>query len=91
MRSYVYDGQVTQYQISENGDLYNEKTNNYPKGWVNAQGYRCYSLKLNGENKTLLAHRLVAETYIPNNNPERDCVNHSESVWHLKSLSIQAT
>ena len=76
MRSYVYDGQITHYQISENGDLYNEKTNNYPKGWINSQGYRCYYLNIDGKSKTFFAHRLVAETFIPNNDPKKDCVNH---------------
>lgn len=77
MRSYIYDGLVTQYQISETGELYNTLTKNYPKGWINSQGYRMYYVNINGIKKTMYAHRMVAETYIPHNS-EQDCVNHKD-------------
>lgn len=76
MRSYVYDGQVTHYLISENGELFNSQTQKYPKGWINKQGYKVYYFNFNGVRKTLYAHRMVAETFIPNNDPTKDCVNH---------------
>lgn len=75
MRSYIYDGQITHYQIDENGNLYNELTKKYPKGWVNKVGYRMYYVNFNGIKKQLYAHRMVAETFIPN--PlNKTCVNH---------------
>lgn len=76
MRSYIYDDQVTHYQISENGILYNSKTKKYPKGNISLTGYRIYNFSFNGVRKTLYAHRMVAETYIPNNDPNKNCVNH---------------
>lgn len=76
MRSYIYDGQVTHYKISETGELYNTLTKTYPKGYVTKLGYRVYYFSFNGIKKNLYAHRMVAETYIPNDDPEKDCVNH---------------
>lgn len=76
MRSYIYDGQVTHYQISEDGVLYNTKTKKYPKGYITLTGYRVYNFHFNGVKKLLFAHRMVAETYIPNNDPKKNCVNH---------------
>lgn len=76
MRPYIYGGQVTHYYISETGILYNSKTRKYPKGSINKAGYRVYNFNFNGIKKLLLAHRMVAETYIPNSDPNKDCVNH---------------
>ena len=75
MRSYIYDGQVTHYQIDENGNLYNKLTKKYLKGWISKAGYRVYAMKINGTRKDFYAHRLVAETYIPNPD-NKECVNH---------------
>lgn len=76
MRPYIYGGQVTHYFISENGELYNSKTKKYQKGHINSAGYKIYYFNFNGVKKNLYAHRMVAETYIPNNNPNKDCINH---------------
>ena len=35
-----------------------------------------YRLSINGVSKDLYAHRMVAETFIPNNDLLKDCVNH---------------
>jgi len=56
--------------------LYNSKTKKYPKGNISLTGYRIYNFSFNGVKKTLYAHRMVAETYIPNNDPNKNCVNH---------------
>ena len=76
MRPYIYGGQITHYFISENGELYNSKTGKYPKGNIKKNGYKVYYFSFNGIKKELYAHRMVAETYIPNDDPEKNCVNH---------------
>ena len=76
VQSYFYDGQETNYQISETGELFNKKTQKYLKGSINKLGYKVYRLSINGVSKDLYAHRMVAETFIPNNDLLRDCVNH---------------
>lgn len=80
MRTYYYKGQATTYQISEDGIVYNTKTNRYLKGTKDKDGYTkihisCPEMKV---SKVLFLHRMVAETYIPNNNPERNQVNHKD-------------
>lgn len=77
MQSYIYDGQVTHYQISEDGKLFNTKTGKYPKGYINKMGYLVYYFSFNGVKRELYAHRMVAQTFIPN--PEnKECVNHKD-------------
>lgn len=65
MQLYIYNGQVTTYYITTNGSLYNEKTGNWLKGSVAKNGYRTYYISIDGEKKRLYAHRMVAETYLP--------------------------
>lgn len=76
MQLYRYNGQVTQYSISETGELYNTKTQKYLKGAINAHGYRVYRISIDGQSKDLYAHRMVAETYVPCGDPKKNCVNH---------------
>lgn len=77
MQLYYYNGQATNYQISETGKLYNLKTKKFLKGSVNKLGYLVYRVSLNGFSKDLYAHRMVAETYIQK--PiGKDCVNHKD-------------
>lgn len=40
MQSYFYDGQETNYQISETGELFNKKTQKYLKGSTTNSIYR---------------------------------------------------
>lgn len=46
------------------------------RGSINKLGYKVYRLSINGKSKDLYAHRMVAETFIPNSDPLKDCVNH---------------
>lgn len=70
------DGQLTYYYITDDGRLYNEKTDCWYKG-QNKDGYISYDIKFNGTRKGVYAHRLVAEYFIsnPNNLP---IVNHKD-------------
>ena len=70
MQLYIYNGQVTTYYITTTGELYNSKTNKWLKGQINYKnGYKTYSISIDGQKKRLYAHRMVAQTYIPNDDP----------------------
>lgn len=75
---YYYKGQVTTYQVSETGEIRNVKTGRVLKGTVDKDGYiKIHITK--PENKVLFAHRMVAETYLTNDNPElKTQVNHKD-------------
>lgn len=77
MRLYSYNGQITTYQITTEGKLYNTKTKNWLKGQINKNGYLTYYITIDGLRKRLYAHRMVAETYIPNPN-RKEQVNHKD-------------
>ena len=61
--------------INENGEVFNNDTQQYLKGSIGENGYKYYRLSKNGHKKMFYAHRLVAEYFIdnPNNFP---VVNH---------------
>ena len=65
MKVYFYNGQITNYSITTEGKLYNEKTKNWLKGQISKNGYLTYNISIEGIKKRLYAHRMVAETYIP--------------------------
>ena len=75
MRTIIIDGIETQYQINENGEIYNTKTNNFLKGHIENTGYVSVNLNINGIKKNYSLHRLMADTFLdnPNNLP---IVNH---------------
>ncbi len=54
------------YLIDENGKVFNQKTKKYLKGSIGENGYLYYRLSKNGVKKMCYAHRLVAETFLPN-------------------------
>lgn len=65
------------YQIDIDGKVYNTITKKYLEGSIGEHGYRYYRLSKNGKKKMVYAHRLVAETYIPN--PDNlPVVNHKD-------------
>ena len=65
------------YQIDENGNVKNLLTNKILKGSIGEHGYRYYRLSKDGSKKMFYAHRLVAETFIPNPN-NLPVVNHKD-------------
>lgn len=56
----------TNYEIDEYGNIYNLITKKYLKGSIGENGYKYYRLSSEGKKKMFYAHRLVAETFIPN-------------------------
>lgn len=77
MQLYIYNGQITTYYITTTGELFNSKTQKWLKGQINYKnGYKSYSISIDGEKHRLYAHRMVASTYIPNNDPLKTEVHH---------------
>ena len=67
------------YMISDQGRLMNIKRGRIIKGSIHRDGYHRYCLSTNGKCRSVFAHQLVAEAFIPNpdNLPE---VNHIDEV-----------
>lgn len=67
------------YQITDDGRVWNKKLKKYLKTSTAKGGYRKVSLRIKNRNYpiTKLVHRLVAEAFIPN--PENlPCINHKD-------------
>lgn len=65
------------YIIDENGIITNTDTNKILNGSIGENGYKYYRLSKNHKTKMFYAHRLVAETFIPNPN-NLPVVNHKD-------------
>ncbi len=78
----VYDGEIYEglYKVSNLGKILSLNYRNTGKAELmnpsaNTYGYLVVNLWKNGEDKTCLVHRLIAETFLEN--PEnKPCVNH---------------
>lgn len=72
----IINGQNTDYFITEQGEIYSNKTNKFLKGTIRS-GYRMVKLTINKQKKDYCVHRLVAETFLsnPENLPQ---VNHKD-------------
>ena len=78
MKQIVIDNISTSYYITEDGKCYNSYTNKFLKGQENCKnGYFSYNLTMpDGSKKRCYAHRLVAQSFLPNNDPKKDQINH---------------
>lgn len=69
LKKFVYNGQETNYSISNEGKVFNDKTGRELKGTVSGnKEYREIQLYINGKPKTFKLHRLVALTFCENPN-----------------------
>lgn len=66
----------TTFYITSDGRLFNKKTNNWLKGSING-GYRIFSIRHRNKKYDKMAHRLVAEYFLPNYE-ENLIVNHKD-------------
>lgn len=71
----ILNGKETQYFLFENGDLYNANTHRISQGAL-SHGYIRYSFVIDGETITIAKHRLLAELFIENDNPQINTIVH---------------
>ena len=71
----IIDGIETNYSVTKDGKIYNNKTNRELKGSYKSSEYQKVQLIFQGKPKTLLVHRLVAMAFCPNPN-NYDIVDH---------------
>ena len=65
------------YEVNENGEVRNAKTKKLLSQCTTKKGYKRVGLFVNGKNKNVFVHRLVATAFIENNDPEHKTqVNH---------------
>ncbi len=67
------------YMISDQGRLMNTKRGRIIKGNIHRDGYHRYCLYTNGKARSVFAHTLVAEAFIPNPKGLQE-VNHVDEV-----------
>lgn len=67
------------YGITEDGKLWSCRTNKFLKPGKDKDGYLYYVISINKKRKTVKAHRLVAETFIPNPD-NKPTVNHLNGI-----------
>lgn len=75
MEKYKIINNFNNYNISDNGNVWNVRKNRPMKPTMDSHGYLVVHLSHNGKSYNKKVHRLVAEAFIPNplNLP---CVNH---------------
>lgn len=71
--SQLYEG----YEVLSNGTVWSNKTYRFLRPAINNTGYETVALMVDGAPKTMLVHRLVAKTYLPNPN-RLPVVNHKD-------------
>lgn len=64
-QKYFIDNQETDYSVSTEGEVRKDKTN-YILTQSVQQDYKFVTLLINGHQKRMRVHRMVAETFIPN-------------------------
>lgn len=73
-KKYYFNEKETDYSVSTEGEV-RKDTTNYILSQSSQQDYKFVTLFINGEQKRMRVHRMVAETFIPN--PEnKPYVNH---------------
>ena len=66
------------YEVSENGDVYSIRRNNkiLMKQHLNGNGYKAIPMVIDGKEKHITIHRLVAAKYLPNRPSEFHEIRH---------------
>lgn len=96
MKTIVINDKPTQYQIDEQGNVYNTITKKFLQGNVYNTGYKMVNLTIDKKKKGYAVHRLVAEAFLdnPNNlpvvnhidgNKNNNCVNNLEWVSYSEN------
>lgn len=84
----IIDGIETNYTISEEGVVFNTKTNKELKGTIARNEYRTVQFTINGKARSLMVHRLVAEAFLENDNPNsKTVVHHIDGNKHNNNIN----
>lgn len=63
------------YEVNELGQVRNKQTKNVLKGYLDKDGYRIYTLRKDGKQKSIKAHILIASNFCIKQSQENE-VNH---------------
>ena len=66
------------YSINKEGRVFGHRDNKWLKPSINKDGYNQVSIRINGENKDLLVHELVAKAYL-NIRKDRTFLSHKDN------------
>lgn len=82
------ENNLLNYEINENGEIRNIKTQQYLKHKIKTNGYHEVCLYINKKKKYLLIHRLVALVFIenPNNLPQVNHIDGNKDNNYYKNL-----
>lgn len=77
------NGELWNYEVSTHGRIRNMKRQTLLSPSENGKGYLQVNLSKNNRKTNFLIHRLVALTFIPNDNPQdKTQVNHKDEDKH---------
>ena len=68
-----------QFILYSDGKLFDIEKGVFRNSYLNGRGYLEYVFYVNGENKYITVHKLVAETFIPNPD-NKPCVDHINTI-----------
>lgn len=86
-KKFIYEGQETDYSVSTEGEV-RKDTTNYILSQSAQQDYKFVGLIINGKQKRMRVHRMVALTFIdnPDNKPYVNHINGNRSDNNVENL-----
>ena len=86
-KKFIYEGQETDYSVSTEGEV-RKDTTNYILSQSSQQDYKFVSLIINGKQKRMRVHRMVALAFIdnPDNKPYVNHINGNRSDNNVENL-----
>ena len=86
-KKFIYEGQETEYSVSTEGEVRKDITN-YILSQSSQQDYKFVGLIINGKQKRMRVHRMVALTFIdnPDNKPYVNHINGNRSDNNVENL-----
>ena len=86
-KKFIYEGQETDYSVSTEGEVRNDTTN-YILSQSSQQDYKFVGLIINGKQKRMRVHRMVALAFIdnPENKPYVNHINGNRSDNNVENL-----
>ena len=86
-KKFIYEGQETDYSVSTEGEV-RKDTTNYILSQSSQEDYKFVGLIINGKQKRMRVHRMVALTFIdnPDNKPYVNHINGNRSDNNVENL-----